>query len=252
MATKERLSAIKQMVLSEKKVMVAALSEQFGVTEETIRRDLEKLAGQGIVTRTYGGAVLNTENGFDGVSFFKRSGIHSEAKQKIARNAVELLANKTTVAADSSSTVMETLRLLKDRGDLTLLTNSVEALRELSTGDISVVSTGGIFNRNSLSLQGEIAKKTVRNYNVDILLMSCKGLSMEKGALDSNEAEAEIKKAMAAQAVQVALLLDHTKFGRVGFVQLADLEHVHTVVTDERPDDEWMRLFQQRRIQVLY
>ena len=180
MATKERLSVIKQRILAEKRVTVSRLSEEFGVTEETIRRDLEKLETQGLLTRTYGGAVLNTESAYECVSFYKRAALDVEAKQKIARKAAELLQNKTTVAADSSSTVMETLRLLKDRRDMTLLTNSVEALRELSTGEISVVSTGGMLNRSSLSLQGAIAKNTLRNYNVDILLMSCKGLSMPR------------------------------------------------------------------------
>ena len=198
MASKDRLNFIRQKVLTEKKVVVAQLSSQLDVTEETIRRDLEKLETQGILTRTYGGAILNSEGAHECVSFYKRAAVGTEAKQKIARKALEFLQNKTTVAADSSSTVMETLRLLRDRRDVTLLTNSVEALRELSTGELSVVSTGGILNRNSLSMQGAIAKNTIQNYNVDILLMSCKGLSKDKGALDSNEAEAEVKKAMAA------------------------------------------------------
>ena len=231
---------------------VSNLSQQFGVTEETIRRDLEKLASQGIVTRTYGGAVLNTETVLEGVSFFKRAGILTEAKQRIAFKAVELLENKSTVAADSSSTVMETLRLLKDRRNMTLLTNSVEALHELGTSSLSVVSTGGILNPSSMSLQGAIAKKTISNYNVDILLMSCKGLDMDKGALDSNEAEAEVKKAMTSQAVQLALLLDHTKFGKVAFVQLTELERLDYVVTDEKPSDQWLDLFRQKHIQAVY
>ena len=252
MATKERLSVIKQRILAEKRVPVSRLSAELGVTEETIRRDLEKLETQGLLTRTYGGAVLNTESAYECVSFYKRAALDVEAKQKIARKAAELLQNKTTVAADSSSTVMETLRLLKDRRDMTLLTNSVEALRELSTGEISVVSTGGMLNRSSLSLQGAIAKNTLRNYNVDILLMSCKGLSMEKGALDSNEAEAEVKKVMAEQAAQVALLLDHTKFDRMAFAQLADLDHIHYVITDEKPEEDWLRLFREKQVQILY
>ena len=165
---------------------------------------------------------------------------------------MELLENKSTVAADSSSTVMETLRLLKDRRNMTLLTNSVEALHELGTSSLSVVSTGGILNPSSMSLQGAIAKKTISNYNVDILLMSCKGLDMDKGALDSNEAEAEVKKAMTSQAVQLALLLDHTKFGKVAFVQLTELERLDYVVTDEKPSDQWLDLFRQKHIQAVY
>lgn len=252
MASKDRLNFIRQKVLTEKKVVVAQLSSQLDVTEETIRRDLEKLETQGILTRTYGGAILNSEGAHECVSFYKRAAVETEAKQKIAWKALELLQNKTTVAADSSSTVMETLRLLRDRRDVTLLTNSVEALRELSTGELSVVSTGGILNRNSLSMQGAIAKNTIQNYNVDILLMSCKGLSKDKGALDSNEAEAEVKKAMAAQAVQVALLLDHSKFDRVAFVQLADLDRIDYVITDEKPSEDWLQLFCKSHVQILY
>lgn len=252
MASKDRLNFIRQKVLTEKKVVVAQLSSQLDVTEETIRRDLEKLETQGILTRTYGGAILNSEGAHECVSFYKRAAVGTEAKQKIARKALELLQNKTTVAADSSSTVMETLRLLRDRRDVTLLTNSVEALRELSTGELSVISTGGVLNRNSLSMQGSIAKNTIQNYNVDILLMSCKGLSKDKGALDSNEAEAEVKKVMAAQAVQVALLLDHSKFDRVAFVQLADLDRIDYVITDEKPSEDWLQLFCKSHVQILY
>lgn len=252
MTAKERLDAIKQTVMTEKKVFVSQLSEQFDVTEETIRRDLEKLEMQGMVMRTYGGAVMNAENIYGGISFYKRATVCLEAKQVIARKTAEFLQNTPTLAADSSSTVMETLRLLKDRRNMTLLTNSTEALRELSVGEISVVSTGGILNRNSLSLQGEITKNSIRNYNVDVMLMSCKGLDREKGALDSNEAEAEMKKAMAAQAAQTVLLLDHTKFGHAGFVQLAELDHIDYVITDKKPTEDWIRLFQKKQVQIFY
>ena len=75
---------------------------------------------------------------------------------------------------------------------------------------------------------------------------------MEKGALDSNEAEAEVKKVMAEQAAQVALLLDHTKFDRMAFAQLADLDHIHYVISDEKPEADWLRLFREKQVQILY
>jgi DeoR/GlpR family transcriptional regulator of sugar metabolism len=98
------------------------------------------------------------------------------------------------MSADSSTTAMELLKLLKDRKDLTLLTNSTEAFRELAQSDINIVSTGGEFNKNTLSFQGRITKEIIGKYHVDIMVMSCKGLDIDSGALDSNEAEAEIKK----------------------------------------------------------
>ncbi len=120
----------------------------------------------------------------------------------IARKALPFIDNKTTMAADSSSTVMELLKLLQDCSDLTLLTNSAEAIHVLAQSEIKVVSTGGT-KQNTLSLQGRITKEIISRYHVDIMVMSCKGLDINSGALDSNEAEAEIKKTMIRQAMKL-------------------------------------------------
>ena len=113
MAAKDRIQAIKQMVANDKKVAVSNLSSIFQVTEETIRRDLEKLEDEGFLTRTYGGAVLNTTALSDNIHFYKRAKSFFEEKQIIARNALPFIKNKTTMAADSSSTAMELLKMLK-------------------------------------------------------------------------------------------------------------------------------------------
>lgn len=252
MRAKERLSIIKQLVTNNKKILVSELSNKLDVTEETIRRDLEKLEAEGIVTRTYGGAVLNTEGSFDGVNFYNRATINLEEKQKIAIKAMELLKNKATIAADSSSTVIETLKLIRNRKDVVLLTNSTEVLREFTQSELTIVSTGGTFNKNSLSLQGSMAKDMIKRYNVDILLISCKGLDKEKGALDSNEVEVEFKRVLVQQASEVALLVDHTKFDRSAFMQLVDFNNIDYIVTDKCPDDIWMNFFKENEIKVLY
>ncbi|MDC0724479.1 DeoR/GlpR family DNA-binding transcription regulator [Phytobacter diazotrophicus] len=252
MAAKDRLQTIKQMVTNEKKVLVTQLSQLFQVTEETIRRDLEKLEAEGIITRTYGGAVLNSASITDNVHFYKRAKSFFEEKQVIALNALPFINNKTTMSADSSTTAMELLKLLKDRKDLTLLTNSTEAFRELAQSDINIVSTGGEFNKNTLSFQGRITKEIIGKYHVDIMVMSCKGLDINSGALDSNEAEAEIKKVMISQATEVALLVDHSKFDRKAFVQLVDFTHINYIITDKKPGDQWITFCQKNNIQLIY
>ena len=196
------------MVANDKKVTVSNLSGIFQVTEETIRRDLEKLEDEGFLTRTYGGAVLNTAMLTENIHFYKRASSFYEEKQLIARKALPFIDNKTTMAADSSSTVMELLKLLQDRSDLTLLKLGGKRFM-FWPAEIKVVSTGGELNKNTLSLQGRITKEIISRYHVDIMVMSCKGLDINSGALDSNEAEAEIKKTMIRQATEVALLVDH-------------------------------------------
>lgn len=252
MAAKDRIQAIKQMVANDRKVAVSNLSSIFQVTEETIRRDLEKLEDEGFLTRTYGGAVLNTTALSDNIHFYKRAQSFYEEKQTIARNALPFIKNKTTMAADSSSTAMALLKLLKERNDLTLLTNSAEAFHELAQSEINVVSTGGELNKNTLSLQGRITKEIISRYHVDIMVLSCKGLDMSSGALDSNEAEAEIKKTMINQATEVALLVDHSKFNRKAFVQLVDFSHITYIITNKTPGAEWIAFCEENNIQLIY
>ncbi|STL56296.1 DeoR-family transcriptional regulator [Escherichia coli] len=131
-----------------------------------------------------------------------------------------------------------------------MLTNSAEAIHVLAQSEIKVVSTGGELNKNTLSLQGRITKEIISRYHVDIMVMSCKGLDINSGALDSNEAEAEIKKTMIRQATEVALLVDHSKFDRKAFVQLADFSHINYIITDKSPGAEWIAFCKDNNIQL--
>lgn len=252
MRGKDRIEQIMETLESEKSVNVTALSERFNVTEETIRRDLNKLSEEGLVTRTYGGAVLNQSPVYETNHFYKRMASFSEEKRMIALKVLPMLENKTSIAADSSTTVLEVLRLLKDRQDLTLLTNSTEALSELVDSKMTIMSTGGIFNPQTMSLQGAVATQTIEKYSFDTLLMSCAGLDKERGALDSNEFEALTKLAMLKRAEQVIMLLDHSKFDKPAFLRLADFYHIDILVTDKRPDNDWMDFFEKNDIKIIY
>ncbi|MGG5372367.1 DeoR/GlpR family DNA-binding transcription regulator [Enterococcus sp. AZ196] len=252
MASKDRISLIKQLLINEKKVSVASLSEQFSVTEETIRRDLDKLEAEGILTRTYGGAVLNSEETVSNIPFYKRAEHNVEAKQAIAFKVREVLESVHTIAADASSTVMETLKLLKDREDMTIVTNSSEALRELMVSEVNVLSTGGILNKRTLSMQGDLTERAIENYNVEMAVISCKGIDKQVGATDTNEVEARIKKIMIAQASEVMLLIDSEKFCKKGFVHLSNIDQINHVVTDKKPSDDWIDFFTKNNIQLHY
>lgn len=252
MLPRERLEIIKAIALKEKKVYVSKLSEKFDVTEETIRRDLEKLELQGIVTRSYGGAILNAEKTNEDIPFYKRSKTNIESKQYIAAKAVEFIKEGSTIVADCSSTVLETLKMIKNRNDVTVITNSVEVLQELNQSDLNIISTGGGVIQRSLSLQGPITQNTIKKYNVDIALVSCKGIDLEKGILDSNEAEAEIKRTMIKQSNKVVLLVDHSKYDKTSFVKLFDYENIDYIITDEEPKEEWMNLLHSYNIEVVF
>lgn len=252
MSSKERLMAIRQNIQSMKKVSVAELSRRCSVTEETIRRDLDKLETEGVVTRIHGGAIWNTDVQKEGIHFYKRLTKHLREKQDIARKAAMLVEGKHTIIADSSTTVAETLKVIPDSSDVTIVTNSTEVFREFQQSSFNIISTGGEFNKKSLSLQGQLAKNNIGKYNVSLALISCKSLNIEKGVLDSNESEAEIKKCMLEQAEEVALLVDHSKFNQSAFVCLIDLKSVNYIITDRRPSDTWIEYCQENGIQLIY
>lgn len=252
MAGKERLMVIRQTVQTEKKVSVGELSRICRVTEETIRRDLDKLEAEGVVTRVHGGAIWNEGAQKEGIHFYRRLSKHLREKQEIARKTAELLEGKSTIIADSSTTVVEALKLVPQSQDVTIVTNSTEVFREFQQSAFNIISTGGEFNKKSLSLQGQLAKTNIAKYNVSLALISCKGLSIEKGVLDSNEGEAEIKKAMLAQAEEVALLADYSKFDQSAFVNLIALEKVNYLITDRKPSDEWIEYCEEHRIELIY
>ena len=252
MAAKDRIMVIRQKVQAEKKISVVDLSRICNVTEETIRRDLDKLETEGVVTRVHGGAIWNEGAQKEGVHFYRRMSKHLKEKQEIARKATGLFEGKNTIVADSSTTVVEALKLLPNSTDITVVTNSTEIFREFQQSAINFISTGGEYNKKSCSLQGQLAKANIAKYNVSLALISCKGVSIEKGVQDTNESEAEIKKAMLAQADEVALLVDSSKFDQSAFVSLIGLDKVNYIITDSRPSDEWVAYCESHEIQLIY
>jgi len=247
----ERRQKIVEIIQTDRKVHVSNLSQLFDVTEETIRRDLEKLENDNMLTRTYGGAVLNQHTSED-LSFPTRKSINSELKQKIALKAAQLINNGTTIMMDTSSTCLELLPILQDKRDITIITNSIKIPHDFSNSDFNIISTGGTLRAFSLALVGSAAHNTLQNYYVDMTIMSCKGLSLDKGIMESNEPESELKKRMVKQAEKVILLADHTKFNKTAFIKLFDFSYIDYVITDCEPAANWMDLFKEHNIQVIF
>lgn len=244
----ERKNEILSILQKEQSVLVSDLSQRYHVTEETIRRDLEKLEKEGFVKKTYGGAVLNENTNTD-LPFKIRERTNKDEKIQIAHVIPELVGEGESVMMDSSSTSLMASKTLKHYRNLTVITNSVEIMLELSGNKgIHLICTGGVMRDSALSLGGKIAETTVLHYNVDKAIMSCKGIDMEKGITDSNEFEATLKTVMARCARKIIWLVDGSKFGRVNFVKILDFRPGDTIVSDRQPDSAWMRFFDEKQI----
>lgn len=252
MKGKDRLEEEKMFIQSAGTVQVSEISEKWEITRETVRRDLDKLENDGFVTRTHGGAVWNKTQAQDNVRFFERRRRNLDAKRSIALAAADLLSQNDTIFADASTTVVEALKMVADNPNLIVVTNSSEVFSVLNEAKFGMISTGGIFNPNSMSFQGALAKKTIRQYNVKLAVISCKSLNMEKGVLDSYESEAEIKKVMLEQSEKVALLADHTKFDETAFLKLIDLNKIDYLITDQKPSAAWIAFCAAQNIRLMY
>lgn len=252
MALKDRLENIRQIVRLEKKVVVSELSDKFGVTEETIRRDLEKLERDGLVVRTYGGAILSMGEAAEKNGFLKRAQTNVQEKRLIAEMTACMIPQNANIGCDASSTVIEALNYLSDREDLLVLTNSVKVIREMEQSKFGILSTGGQVNRQSYSMQGGIARNTIQDYHLEVVLISCKGLGLEGEVYDSHELEADVKRALIEHGHRIILLADHTKFDHIAFLRLASVDQLDVVVTDKRPSEDWMKMFAESGVEVYY
>ena len=248
----ERRNAILAKLATDGKVIVSDLSVEFNVTEETIRRDLEKLDKEGLAKKTYGGAIVLETHGAD-LPFNVRKRVNANLKENIAQKIAELISDGDSIILDSSTTAISVTKYIKNRENLTLITNSVEILLELSDkSGWKILSTGGKLKNGSLALVGASAEQMIRDYHVHIAVCSSKGIDMNMGISDSNEEDACMKKAIFSAADRKILAIDSTKFNRRSFVKVFSVSDVDTVVTDEKPSDEWIEFFEKHQVELIY
>ena len=248
----ERRNKILAMLQRDSRVVVSDLSVSFNVTEETIRRDLEKLEKEGFAKKTYGGAIINESLNVD-LPYTVRKKANVSNKQYIAEIISSMIEDGDHIMMDASSTAVYVAKHLKTKKNITIITNSIEILLELSevTG-WKVLSTGGTLREGSLSLVGYQAEKMLTNYHVDKAIISCKGIDLDKGITDSNEMDAQIKKLMFESANTRILAADNSKFNKISFTKIGDLEDIDIMITDTEPDDKWKQVFNTMQVKTHY
>ena len=248
----ERRNEILEKLQKEKRVVVSELSKLYGVTEETIRRDLEKLEKDGYVIKSYGGAVLNEKSSID-LPFNIRWKSNPSGKQKIADLISNEIEDGDHIILDASTTAVFIAKNIKQKRHLTVITNSIEILLELS--DVQgwdIIATGGLLKSGTMSLFGKKAADSINSYNADKAFFSCKGIDLEKGATDRNDDSVVVKQSILSSAGKIYLAADSTKFGKVAFSKICSLSKVDVVVTDKKPDAEWMKTFKELGIECIY
>jgi DeoR/GlpR family transcriptional regulator of sugar metabolism len=246
----ERQRKIVELVNERLSVRVTELSKIFSVTEETIRRDLEKLEKENLLMRSHGGAVSIEKNDSE-TSYLEREVTNAAEKKAIAAAAVSTIEPGDQILLDASTTAWYVAMELPDM-PLTVLTNSVKVAIELSKKEqIKVISTGGTLLSQSLSFVGPLAERSLSMYHVNKAFISCKGVHLERGLSDFSESQALVKKQMMEIADETILMVDSSKFGTRAFSQIASLSAIETIITDADINEETKQSLEEKNIKVV-
>ncbi|MDR0341941.1 MAG: DeoR/GlpR family DNA-binding transcription regulator [Nocardiopsaceae bacterium] len=237
MLARQRQSVILQDVRRAGSVRVSDLTQRLGVSDMTVRRDLEVLARAGLIEKVHGGAVLPGAPSSHEPGFEAKSVLEQPQKAAISRAAAALVTPGTAIGLSAGTTTFALAEQLVTIAGLTIVTNSVRIVslfgqaHDNPGAQASVVLTGGI-RTPSDALVGPIADLTIRSLHLDMLFLGCHGIDPAAGLTTPNLAEAETNRAFMQAARKVTVIADHTKWGIVGLSSFAALDDVDTLIID--------------------
>lgn len=237
----DRVSAILERLAANGSVSATDLAASFGVSAATLRRDLQMLEDQKLLTRTHGGAVAHDVAYELPVRY--RGGQHREQKRLIARHAVARLPRgPLTLGLTGGTTTSEVARLVADRSDLTLITNALNIAAELALRpQLKLIVTGGVTRTQSYELVGPLAEQTLAGFNIEVAVVGVDGISAAGGLTTHDEIEAHTNATTIRRANRVVVVADGSKVGRVLLARICSLDDIAGVgelVTDASADPQ--------------
>lgn len=218
---------------------VTELANLLGVSDMTVRRDLDVLDAAGALVKVHGGATISRDPTTSEPGFLVKSRLLLEEKHSIARAAAEMIRPGAAIGVTAGTTTWRLAALLVDIPELTVVTNSVrvaDVLHEAGRRDHTVVLTGGV-RTPSDALVGPVATAALRGLQLDMVFMGVHGISERRGFSTPNLMEAETNRAFVDAAERLVVLADHTKWGVAGLSSIAPLDAAESLITDARMPD---------------
>ncbi|MGH3189644.1 MAG: DeoR/GlpR family DNA-binding transcription regulator [Streptosporangiaceae bacterium] len=259
MSRYQRWNALLDQMAADGQLTVAEAARALGVSQATIRRDMDQLARQQLVTRTRGGAIAGQVS-YD-LPLRYKTARHAAEKQRIGRAAAALVDPGAAVALNGGTTTSEVARALATRPDLaegngspavTVVTNAMNIANELAVRPhVKIVVTGGVTRGQSYELIGPFATLVLAELTLDWAILGADALDARAGAAAHHEGEASINHLMAARAEQVMIVADHSKLGQRAFARMCAVDEIDVIVTDTDAPPESLALFTERGIRVI-
>ena len=257
MSRYQRWTALLDLLPGEGQLTVAEAARALGVSQATIRRDMDQLARQQLVTRTRGG-VISGNVSYD-LPLRYKTARHAPQKQRIGRAAAALVAAGAAVALNGGTTTSEVARALATRPDLqdgtgavTVVTNAMNIANELAVRQhIKIVVTGGVARTQSYELIGPFATLVLEQLALDWAILGVDALDPVAGATAHHEGEASINRLMATRAARVMVVADASKLGQRAFARVCAADEIDVIVTDQDADPALLTAFTERGIRVV-
>lgn len=247
----ERRRHILSLVQSHGRVLVGELSRTLGISQITIRKDLEHLQSRGLVQRTHGGALRLQSGALFDPSLQEKQKQHSQEKQRIADQAARMVQEGQCVMLDSGTTTTAVAHALKRFSQLTLITNAVNIAADLASTSFEVILIGGTLRRNSFSLVGPLAEDVLEEMHADILFLGVDGFDVETGITTPNFLESRVNRAMVKASRRVVVVCDSTKFNRRSLSRIIPTSAIHAVITDRNLPREAEEALRNQNIEVI-
>jgi len=228
----QRQAKMLDLLETEERISVVDLARLFGVSDMTIRRDLEGLEQNGAISRVHGGAVRAQSRSYE-PPFSLRLMRRNEAKRRIGEAAAKLVSNGETVILDAGTTTLEVARALRGLRDLRVLAMSLHAANLLSEDPrIELMMCGGIVRFGEQSMIGALAEQAFATFSFDTYFLSVGGIDVHSGATEYNPEDAAVKRAAFANARRRIAVADGSKLGSTAFARVCNIENIDVIVTD--------------------
>ena len=245
----KRIDEMQKYILQNTSVTIDKLCEEFGVSKNTIRRDIDELCASGIIKKVYGGvtAIVKAPTSFE-----ERGNENSDQKHRIGKAAAKLVKKDDSIFIDSGTTTFQMVPYLSECGGINVFTNNIKAVfAAYPIESIHLYSLPGTLNPKTNSLIGADTTKAIEKYNINKAFLASTGLTFESGVTNSEQMEYDIKRAVIEKSTKTYLLIDSTKFGKVSLITFASIGDFDAVITDKMPAQEYVDLLKENNVELI-
>lgn len=234
-----RILEMEQYIIQQGNVTMTELQNHFGISMNTVRRDIVQLLEHGTVAKVYGGVTARQK--VPVLTPYEERMLHDEtAKIAIGRKAAELVSDRDIIFIDSGTTTLQIIDFLHDKKDLTVITNNLEVInRAVPFENITVIALPGQLRRKTNSFTGEETVRLLHRYNIRLAFVAATGISVH-GVTNSSPLEYEIKKCAVENSEHAVLMVTSEKFGSTGLMSFAQTADFKAIVTEKEPDAEML------------